>query len=408
MMSATTSSIRLPRGAAPFLRRGQKSRAQQSSTTRRHAIVSEEVSGGSKTGAAYTEFASLLDKYQYNYKVGDVITGKVKACDGKGAWIEIGAKSEALCPTAEASLGNIRNVRYSLDFFLVARDRVRRRRRDARARHGRRAGYNLGLRGSSGTKYETDVRNSVFSGSTQAASVFDIDCDYEFEIIQDDNGEGCLTLSVRRMELAKAWDRCREAQAEDVALTGDVLSVNRGGLLVEVEKLRGFVPQSHIGVRTLNREELIGQQMPFKFIEVDEEKNRLVLSHRLATDMVSAEGLEVGDVVEGLVQAVKPYGAFVDVGGQSGLLHISQISHERIVAVENVLSPGDRIKVLVMSKDAERGRLSLSTKKLEQNHGDLLRNPAAVFETAEEMGRQFREKMQAAEGVAMSVDDGEQ
>ena len=116
--------------------------------------------------------------------------------------------------------------------------------------------------------------------------------------------------------------------AEDVALTGDVLSVNRGGLLVEVEKLRGFVPQSHIGVRTLNREELIGQQMPFKFIEVDEEKNRLVLSHRLATDMVSAEGLEVGDVVEGLVQAVKPYGAFVDVGGQSGLLHISQICAE--------------------------------------------------------------------------------
>lgn len=312
----------------------------------RKAIVSEDVDVG-KTGAAYTEFASLLDKYQYNYKVGDVISGKIKACDAKGAWVEIGAKSEALCPTSEASLGNVRN----------------------------------------------------------AAAVFDIDCDYDFEIIQDDNGEGCMTLSVRRMELAKAWDRCREAQADDAALTGEVLSVNRGGLLVEVEKLRGFVPQSHIGVRTLNREELIGQQLPFKFIEVDEEKNRLVLSHRLATDMVSAEGLEVGDVVEGMVQAVKPYGAFVDVGGQSGLLHISQISHERIVAVENVLSPGDRIKVLVMSKDAEKGRLSLSTKKLEQNHGDMLRNPAAVFETAEDMGRQFREKMQAAEGVVMSVDE---
>jgi small subunit ribosomal protein S1 len=245
-----------------------------------------------------------------------------------------------------------------------------------------------------------------FPSRQQAASVFDIENTYDFEIIQDDNGEGCLTLSVRRMELAKAWDRCREAQADDAALTGEVLSVNRGGLLVEVEKLRGFVPQSHIGVRTLNREELIGQQLPFKFIEVDEEKNRLVLSHRLATDMVSAEGLEVGDVVEGMVQAVKPYGAFVDVGGQSGLLHISQISHERIVAVENVLSPGDRIKVLVMSKDAERGRLSLSTKKLEQNHGDMLRNPAAVFETAEEMGRQFKEKMAAAEGgMVMSTDE---
>jgi hypothetical protein len=149
MMSATTSSIRLPRGAAPLaLRRGQKSRAQQSSATRRHAIVSEEVSGWSKTGAAYTEFASLLDKYQYNYKVGDVITGKVKACDGKGAWIEIGAKSEALCPTAEASLGNIRNVRYLFSRFFVRRARSRSsstREREGAAVGGCAVGYNLGL-----------------------------------------------------------------------------------------------------------------------------------------------------------------------------------------------------------------------------------------------------------------------
>jgi len=308
--------------------------------------VSDTVKG--EHAEQYAELASLLENYQYSYKVGDKVHGKVVACDTKGALVEIGAKADALVPTSECSLSAVKN----------------------------------------------------------AASVFDIDETYEFEIIQDDNGEGMLTLSVRKMELAKAWDRCREAQAEDAALTGEVLSVNRGGLLVECEKLRGFVPQSHIGIRTLNREELIGQQLPFKFIEVDEEKNRLVLSHRLATDMVSAEGLEVGDVVEGMVQAVKPYGAFVDVGGQSGLLHISQISHERIVAVENVLSPGDRIKVLVMSKDSEKGRLSLSTKKLEQNHGDMLRNPAAVFETADEMGRQFREKMQAAEGaVTMSVDE---
>ena len=75
----------------------------------RKAIVSEDVDVG-KTGAAYTEFASLLDKYQYNYKVGDVISGKIKACDAKGACVEIGAKSEALCPTSEASLGNVRNV----------------------------------------------------------------------------------------------------------------------------------------------------------------------------------------------------------------------------------------------------------------------------------------------------------
>ena len=181
-----------------------------------------------------------------------------------------------------------------------------------------------------------------------------------------------------------------------------MLSANRGGILVEVESLRGFIPQSHLAPRLAlgDRDELIGQTLPVKFIEVDEEKNRLVASHRLATDLVSGEGLDVGDVINGIVQAVKPYGAFVDVGGQSGLLHISQISHERIVAVENVLSPGDELKVLILSKDKERGRLSLSTKKLEPNHGDMLRNPSLVYEKAEEMGKLFRERVAAAEAAA--------
>ena len=90
-----------------------------------------------------------------------------------------------------------------------------------------------------------------------------------------------------------------------------VLSVNRGGLLVEVEHLRGFVPQSHIAVRVPNREDLVGQTIPVKFLEVDEEKNRLVMSNRLATDVVSGEGLGVGDVCAGVVQAVKPYGCLL-------------------------------------------------------------------------------------------------
>jgi small subunit ribosomal protein S1 len=290
--------------------------------------------------------------------------------------------------------------------------------------------------------------------------VFDLGEEYEFEIIKDDDGDGSLTLSIRKIQvrnafrfafatrrncprpsnaslflcvrgkrswffyarflrstadpssapsttlrttqLEAAWDRCREQQAADEAVNSMVLSVNRGGLLVEVEHLRGFVPQSHIAVRVPNREDLVGQTIPVKFLEVDEEKNRLVMSNRLATDVVSGEGLGVGDVCTGVVQAVKPYGAFVDVGGVSGLLHISQISHDRIVAVENVLAPGDELKVLILSKDAERGRLSLSTKKLEPSPGDMLRNPALVFEKAEEMGRTFRERVAAAEAAAQA------
>lgn len=226
--------------------------------------------------------------------------------------------------------------------------------------------------------------------------------------LKPENGIPNSTLTVHThphhptQQLEAAWNRCRELQNDDEAVNSVVLSVNRGGLLVEVEHLRGFVPQSHIAIRVPNREDLIGQSVPVKFLEVDEEKNRLVMSNRLATDVISGEGLGVGDVVTGIVQAVKPYGAFVDVGGVSGLLHISQISHDRIVAVENVLAPGDELKVLILSKDAERSRLSLSTKKLEPSPGDMLRNPALVFEKADEMGRLFRERVAAAEAAAQA------
>jgi hypothetical protein len=90
----------------------------------RRAIMSEEIRVSGENAEQYAEFANLLDQYQYNYKIGDVISGTVKACDAKGAWVEIGAKSEALCPTAEASLGNVRNVRARLarlaHFFLFS------------------------------------------------------------------------------------------------------------------------------------------------------------------------------------------------------------------------------------------------------------------------------------------------
>mmetsp|Transcript_7807 Transcript_7807/g.23224 ORF Transcript_7807/g.23224 Transcript_7807/m.23224 type:complete len:360 (-) Transcript_7807:98-1177(-) len=307
------------------------------------AVITEPVAS-SENKAAYDDFSDMLNDYLVDYKVGDKIMGKVSAMNTKGAYVDIGGKAPALCPTVECSLASVRN----------------------------------------------------------AAAVFDEGQEYEFEIVKGDDGEGSMTLSVRKIQLEEAWERCRQAQADDLALSSEVLSANRGGILVEVESLRGFIPQSHLAPRLAlgDRDELIGQTLPVKFIEVDEEKNRLVASHRLATDLVSGEGLDVGDVINGIVQAVKPYGAFVDVGGQSGLLHISQISHERIVAVENVLSPGDELKVLILSKDKERGRLSLSTKKLEPNHGDMLRNPSLVYEKAEEMGKLFRERVAAAEAAA--------
>ncbi len=180
---------------------------------------------------------------------------------------------------------------------------------------------------------------------------------------------------------------------------GKVFATNRGGALVRVEGLRGFIPGSHISTRKA-KEELVADFLPLKFLEVDEERNRLVLSHRRALVERKMNRLEVGEVVVGAVRGIKPYGAFIDIGGVSGLLHISEISHEHIETPHSVLNVNDQMKVMIIDLDAERGRISLSTKALEPEPGDMLTDPQKVFDKAEEMAARYKQMLleQAEEG----------
>ena len=196
----------------------------------------------------------------------------------------------------------------------------------------------------------------------------------------------------------RAWERVRQLQAEDATVRSNVFATNRGGALVRIEGLRGFIPGSHISTREA-KEDLVGEELPLKFLEVDEERNRLVLSHRRALVERKMNGLEVGQVVIGSVRGIKPYGAFIDIGGVSGLLHISEISHDHIDTPHSVFGVNDELKVMIIDLDAERGRISLSTKQLEPEAGDMLKNRDLVFEKAEEMAEKYRQKLLAeAEG----------
>merc|ERR1711920_859814 len=105
--------------------------------------------------------------------------------------------------------------------------------------------------------------------------------------------------------------------------------------------------------------------------------------------------LSRGDLVQGLVKALKPYGAFIEVGGMSGLLHISQISYDRIEDLEKVLQPGQQVKCMIIDHDKVNGRIALSTKTLEPEPGDMLRDSAKVFELAEETAKAYHERMEA-------------
>merc|ERR1711862_396177 len=104
--------------------------------------------------------------------------------------------------------------------------------------------------------------------------------------------------------------------------------------------------------------------------------------------------LSRGDVIQGVVKALKPYGAFVEVGGMSGLLHISQISYDRIEDLEKVLQPGMQVKCMIIDHDKVNGRIALSTKTLEPEPGDMLKDPEMVFSQAEETAQKYHERME--------------
>ncbi|KAH7442575.1 hypothetical protein KP509_03G095100 [Ceratopteris richardii] len=207
-----------------------------------------------------------------------------------------------------------------------------------------------------------------------------------------------MVLSLKKTQLDLAWERCKQLQAEDAIGKTLVLAANRGGLVVDVEGLCGFVPFSHISSKT-SYDDLIGKIIPVKFMEVDEEQARLVLSNKnaLVENQIS---LGIVSIVEGVVHTIKPYGAFIDMKGVYGLLHISQISHERITSVENVFRSGDKLKVMILSQDKERGRISLSTKELEPTPGDMLRNSSLVYEMGGEMVQTFWQRIAQAEAAA--------
>merc|ERR1711937_989364 len=203
-----------------------------------------------------------------------------------------------------------------------------------------------------------------------------------------------MGVSIRRIQFRKAWDNVAAMQETDDSFEAEVVAVNRGGAICLVEGLRAFLPGSHL-TGQLPTEDIIGQVLPLKFLEVNQENNKLVVSNRKAVVEQQMSDLSRGDLVSGLVKALKPYGAFVEVGGMSGLLHISQISYDRIEDLEKVLQPGMQVKCMIIDHDKVNGRIALSTKTLEPEPGDMLKDPAAVFEKAEETAQKYHERMEA-------------
>ncbi|EKK20169.1 SSU ribosomal protein S1p [Fructilactobacillus florum 8D] len=204
--------------------------------------------------------------------------------------------------------------------------------------------------------------------------------------IGDDKENGSYLLSVRRLEALKIWDEIKDKESKDENITVKVTRPVKGGLVVNADGVRGFIPASMITdhfVSDLNQYK--GQELEVKIIEVVPEENRLILSHRAIAEKNRKQAREeimnnlaAGDVVEGTVARLTNFGAFIDLGGIDGLVHISEISYDHVNKAADVLSVGEKVKVKVLSVEPERDRISLSIKQLQPGPWDDIEEKAPV------------------------------
>ncbi|NPA26162.1 MAG: S1 RNA-binding domain-containing protein [Chloroflexi bacterium] len=202
--------------------------------------------------------------------------------------------------------------------------------------------------------------------------------------VEDFDSNGTPRLSYRQALEMEDWERAKEYKEKGLTYRGKIVRYNRGGVVVQFGRLQGFIPTSHIlrsrrmmwgsAVSSPSWEKAIGDEIVAKVIEVDPRRRRLILSERAAAREAREllkdkllEKIKVGDVLTGRVTRITPFGAFVDIGGADGLVHISEISWEHIKRPEDVLEEGQEVKVKVIEVDPERRRIGLSIRQTQED-----------------------------------------
>lgn len=288
---------------------------------------------------SHDDFAQALEQYNYQLQRGQVVRGKVAEHDTDGAYIDVGGKTAAFLPWREATLQS-----------------------------------------------EADRVTALPLGEEQ-----------EFLVIREQNADGQVTLSVRQLQIQQRWQEMLDLQAGNQVMQVYVTGMNKGGVTVDVRGLRGFIPRSHLIIRD-NLESLQGQTLTVSFLEVDRDRNRLVLSERVAAQTARFSQFEVGQLVEGVVSNIKPFGVFVDLGGATGLLHINQVSQRFVPSLSELFTTGQSLKALIVDLDEGKNRITLSTKVLENYPGEVLENLGELIASADARAERARKQLTASEG----------
>jgi small subunit ribosomal protein S1 len=284
---------------------------------------------------SHDDFLKALDQHDYSFEVGQTVVGKIASYGSEGAYVDIGGKSAALLPVREVSLG----------------------------------------------------------ADQKLEELLPVQIEREFMIIraQDENGQ--ITLSLRQLEIKAFWAQL-QAFEPGRTLKVRVNGTNKGGLTANVKGIKAFIPRSHV-VQRDNIEELVGQLLTVSILEADPDRKKLVLSQRQAQRAQRMTELVIGQLVIGKVADLRPFGAFIDLGGVSALLHINNISQKYVASVNTVLPIGTIVKAVITDLDEQRGRISLSTSVLEHRAGEILDAFETVMAEAEERVTQYQQQVQA-------------
>ena len=191
------------------------------------------------------------------------------------------------------------------------------------------------------------------------------------KVIKTDDGDGGILLSKKKLEINEQWNEISEALENKSIITVKVIRQVNGGVIAAYKEVTGFIPLSQLSDKFVeNADEFIGQVLDVKVTRVDQRRGRAVFSHKIVLNeekqkKIAAiwESLHVDDIVEGTVMRFTDYGAFVDLGGIDGLLHISEISWGKLKHPQEVLQIGDKVKVKILSMNEEKGKISLGLKQ---------------------------------------------
>ena len=286
-------------------------------------------------------FLAALDEQEFVGTTGEVAIGTVVGIESDGVYVDIGGKAPGFMPKKECGLGVITNIKERFPKGLQV----------------------------------------------------------EVLVTREQNADGMVTVSARALALRQSWEKVRVLEKEGKVVQVKVNGFNRGGVTCDLEGLRGFIPRSQLQEGE-NHEALVGKTLGVAFLEVNPETRKLVLSEKKAATAALFQNLEVGQLVEGHVAAVKPYGLFVDLGGVSGLLHHSAITGGQMRDLREVFGQGDLVKALITELDPGRGRIALNTALLEGQPGELLIEKEKVMAEAADRANRARSVLRQQEQSA--------